>query len=168
MTPTTPYNLVIKWGPETRKERRDFTVSEALNDLADGLADAGRRGEGADDPSRSELFDSATPGRPSFVTIDGVRVFDKPRPCLLEAVARDTLRSHIAKRKDLVLSADQEVALTAFVGAHRVLPGRAARCKFVHAQLVTKCRLCDWNYTGVDAAKTCVHCGTSDSDSVNH
>ena len=121
-----------------------------MNRLADGLADVGRRGLGAPDPSQSELFAQALPGRPSFVTVNDIRVFDRTRTCIPDAVARQFLRRYLADKEDFVLTMSHETALAAFFGGkHRLLHDRAVGCKYVLGQLATRCRRAAWHYNNI-------------------
>ena len=150
--------------PERRKLPSAFTVLECCQHLADGLAALGRCGGGAADPSRGPLFSHA---RRWHVLVHGRRVFDGTRSSVLHALAVADWRQYEAARGSVPLTAAQEVALSAFVGASRSILCRATACKYVLYQLATRLRRRRWGYTVPDGR--CVICNeASSADSLDH
>ena len=150
--------------PERRKPASAFTIRECCHHLADGLADLGRRGGGAADPSRGSLFSHA---RRWHVCVAGRRVFDATRSSVLAALAVADWHAYEASRGAPALVPDQVAALSAFVGRVRTVYDRAVSVKYVLAQLSTKRRRHAWGER-IDPSP-CVICNEAGvPDSLDH
>jgi len=98
-------SYAVEWQrghPERHKPASQFLVRECCHHLADGLADLGRRGLGAADPSRA--FEHASRWH---VLHAGRRVFDGTRASVLAAIARADWIAYEASRQAPVLNLDQ-------------------------------------------------------------